>query len=106
GEDAARAAARAGGGGTPPRRDVESSVGDRVGAPALDAAIEPRPVAEQIHRSQREAAGDALGTRARVERAEAPERQAEEGRLGIAIRREPRQALDDPRPLPQPLEVL
>jgi hypothetical protein len=63
-------------------------------------------VAEQIHRAQREAAGDPLGPSARVERAEAPERQAEEGGLGIAIRREPRQALDDPRPLPQPLEVL
>jgi hypothetical protein len=44
-------------------------------------------VAEEIHRAQREAAGDPLGPRAGVERAETPQGKPEEGRLRIAIRR-------------------
>src|SRR5881397_2941642 len=63
-------------------------------------------MAEQVNRPEREAGGHALRPRPRIEGTETSQGEAEEGGLRIAIGGEPGEALDDPRPLSQPLQVL
>src|SRR5437867_6873453 len=63
-------------------------------------------MAEQVNGPERKTSGHALRPGPRIEGTETPQGEAEEGGLRIAIGGEPGEALDDPRPLPQPLQVL
>src|SRR4029453_10115307 len=63
-------------------------------------------MAEQVNSPEREAGVHALRPGPRIEGTETSQGEAEEGGLRIAIGGEPGEALDDPRPLPQPLQGL
>ncbi len=90
----------------PARGHVEGRVGERGGPPAGHAAVEPRAMAEQVHRPQAEADRDPRGAPGQLQRGERPDQQREEGRMGIAIGGEARHHLHRPRALAEALQVL
>src|SRR5207248_11727902 len=78
---------------------------ERIRAPALDAAVQPRAMAEHVQAARTETDGHARrpgGTRERTQRAR---EKSEQRGVGIALRRQPVHALDDPGPLAEALEV-
>ena len=96
---------RASGRARSPRRGVrpphvQRRVRERVGAAAFDTPINAGTMAEQVHGPEREAGGHALRAGPRIEGTEAPQGEAEEGGLRVAVGGEPGETLDHPRPCP------
>ena len=90
----------------PARGDVEGGLGERVGRPhATQRSMRGRWPRRSTARSAKHTATHGRPPGA-LERAEAANEEPEQRRLRIAVGREPGHALDGPRPLPQPLEVL
>src|SRR5712691_3323017 len=79
---------------------------ERIRAAAADAGIEPRTVAEEIHAPHAEADGHPGGPRRCLDATKAPHQEPVQGGVAVVIRGEPPDALDDPRPLREPLQVL
>src|SRR5215813_12985231 len=90
----------------PARQDVEPRTRERIQAAAVDAAVDAWPMPEEIHGAEAEATRHPLRPRPALQRAEAPQHEAEEGRLRIAIGGKAGEALHHPRTLSQPLQVL
>ena len=81
----------------PARGHVEGRVGERGGPAAGHAAVDPRAMAEQIHRPQPEADRDPRGTAGHLQRGERPDQQGEERRMRITVGGQARHHLHRPR---------
>src|SRR5437867_3506707 len=84
---------------------AESGPGERVGPTALRTRVQARPVTQRLERAHAEAERDARRRDRPLQGAQAPDQQRIERHVPVALGRQARHPLDDPRRLPEPLEV-
>src|SRR5205807_10458558 len=78
----------------------------RVRTVTADADVEPGPVAERFDAPDAEAEGGAGGPPRCLDGAQAAHQEAVQGTVAVLLGGEPGHALDDPRRVPEPVEVV